>query len=117
MTIRGASGFADGSGQAAVELLGALPAVLLAALTLFQLLAVGYAAIGAGNAAEAAALALAAGGDERAAALAAAPGFDDDSLRLERTGGKVEVTVRPLSPIASVSRALAVTSTAVVAAP
>ena len=46
-------------GQASVELLGAVPALLLLGLVAFQLLAVGYAAVLAGNAAEAGALAAA----------------------------------------------------------
>ena len=49
-------------GQATVELLALLPAVLLVGLVCLQLLAVGYAKVLAGTAAEAGALALAVGG-------------------------------------------------------
>ena len=53
-------------GQATLEALGALPAILLVGLVALQLLAVGYSSVLAGTAAEAGALALAAGGDPRA---------------------------------------------------
>ena len=41
------------SGQASVELLGAVPALMLLGFVFFQLLAVGYASVLAGSAAEA----------------------------------------------------------------
>ena len=47
-------------GQASVELVGAVPALMLLALVAFQLLAVGYSSVLAGDAAEAGALARAA---------------------------------------------------------
>ena len=56
------------NGQAAIELLGALPVLLLLGVAVAQLLAVGYAAVLAGNAAEAGALALAARADAEASA-------------------------------------------------
>jgi hypothetical protein len=62
-------------GQASVELLGMLPLLLAVALAAAQLLAVGYAGMLAGNAAEAGALALAGGGDPRASARHALPGW------------------------------------------
>jgi len=46
-------------GQASVELLGVLPLLIVLGLAALQLLAVGYASVLAGNAAEAGALALA----------------------------------------------------------
>ena len=52
---------ADERGQATVELVAALPALLLAALVALQLLAAGYALTLADGAAEAGALALASG--------------------------------------------------------
>src|SRR5690606_19668818 len=51
------------SGQATIELLGGLPLVLAFGLVALQLLAVGYAAVLAGVAAEAGALAYAGGAD------------------------------------------------------
>ena len=62
----GIRGRSTETGQASVELLGVLPLVVALALAVFQLLAVGYSSVLAGNAAEAGALALAAGGDARA---------------------------------------------------
>src|SRR4051812_49903385 len=62
-------------GQASVEVLGALPVVLLVGAVLLQLLALGYSAALAGSAAEAGALAAASGADVRDAARAAVPGW------------------------------------------
>ena len=62
-------------GQATVEVLGALPALLLLGLVALQLLAVGYSAVLAGAAAEAGALALAGGGDARAGGAPVPPGL------------------------------------------
>ena len=95
-------------GQATVELLGAVPAVLVLALVLFQLLAVGYAQVSAGGAAEAGALALAAGADAEAGAREALPGWSRAGARIAVSGGRVQVTLRPLSPLRAVSRKLEV---------
>ena len=95
-------------GQSTVELLGAVPAVLVLALVLFQLLAVGYAQVAAGGAAEAGALALAAGADAEAGAREALPGWSRAGARIAVAGGKVRVTLRPLSPLRAVSRKLEV---------
>jgi hypothetical protein len=95
-------------GQAAVELLGATPAVLVLALVLFQLLAVGYAHVAAGGAAEAGALALAAGGDPEAGAREALPGWSRAAARIDVSGATVRVALRPLSPLRALSRRLEV---------
>lgn len=105
------------AGQASVELLGALPALIVLGLFLFQALAVGYSAVLAGNAAEAGALSLAGGADPREAARAAVPDWSRARMRVAVTGGRVEVAMRPPSPIDSVERRLEVTSEAVVGAP
>jgi hypothetical protein len=102
-------------GQASVELLGALPALFALALIALQLLAVGYASVVAGNAAEAGALALAAGGDARAGAREALPGWTRAGAAVSVVGGRVEVHLRPPSPLRAVGRALAVNATAEVA--
>lgn len=102
-------------GQASVELLGALPALIALALVVLQLLAVGYAAALAGNAAEAGALALAAGGDARAGAREALPGWTRAGASVSVTGGEVAVHLRPPSPLRAVGRALAVSASAEVA--
>jgi hypothetical protein len=105
------------SGQASVELLGALPAMLLLGLVVFQLLAVGYSASLAGTAAEAGALALAGGGDATAGARASVPGWSRAGLRVRVVGGAVHVAMRPPSPLHAVGRALEVNASAAVGAP
>ncbi len=98
--------------QASVELLGALPALLLLGLVLLQLLAVGYSATLAGSAAEAGALALAAGDDGHEGARRALPGWSRDQTDVDVAGGRVTVVLRPPSLLAIVSRTLAVESSA-----
>jgi hypothetical protein len=102
-------------GQASVELVGAVPALLLLALVVFQLLAVGYSAILAGNAAEAGALALAGGTDARAGARSAVPGWSRARMSVSVLGGSVRVGMRPPSPLAALARRLTVSSSAAVA--
>jgi len=93
-------------GQASVEIMAALPALLGLALVVFQLLAVGYSAVLAGNAAEAGALALAAGADAREAARSAVPGWSRAGMTVTAAGDDVEVSLRPPSPLALVRRML-----------
>jgi uncharacterized protein (UPF0333 family) len=87
-------------GQASVELVAALPALLVLALVVFQLLAIGYSAVLAGNAAEAGALALAAGGDARDAARKAVPGWSRAGMTVTARADRVEVGLRPPSALA-----------------
>ena len=101
-------------GQAAVELLGAVPAVLVLALVLAQALAVGYASVLAGSAAEAGALALAAGADASAGARESLPGWSRAGARVEERGGDVEVTLRPPALLEALGRRLEVTGRAAV---
>jgi hypothetical protein len=101
-------------GQASVELAAALPALMLLALVVFQLLAVGYSAVLAGEAAEAGALALAGGADARAAARAAVPGWSRARMSVTVGGDVVRVVLRPPSPLAIVERRLQVHATAAV---
>jgi len=102
-------------GQASVELMGALPALVLLGLVMLQLLAVGYAAVLAGGAAEAGALALAAGGDASGAARIALPGWSQDHLRVDVERGRVAVTLRAPSPLAALAERLEVSASAAVA--
>jgi len=104
---------ADQRGQAAVELIAALPALLLAALVALQLLTTGYALTLADGAAEAGALALASGGSASEAARRALPGWAEDDVEVAVEGGRVTVRLRPPSPLAAVAEQLAVTSSAV----
>jgi hypothetical protein len=102
----------DASGQATIELVAALPALLLTALVALQLLAVGHAVTLADGAAEAGALALASGGSAADAARDALPGWAEDDLTVSIRGGTVTVRLSPLSPLRSLAERLAVTSTA-----
>ena len=104
-------------GQAAVELLATLPLLLVVALAVTQVLAVGYASVLAGNAAEAGALALAGGGDARAAARAALPGWTRARGQVSVEGGEVTVRVRPPTLLRALSRRLELSATAEVEAP
>ena len=99
-------------GQASVEVLGALPAILVAGLVVFQLLALGYSKVLAGNAAEAAALAIAGGGEPRDAARAAVPGWSRAHMRVDVSGGHVRVRMRPPSPLRVVAQALEIEAAA-----
>ncbi len=103
---------ADSSGQASVELVAALPLVVLAALVALQLLAAGYALTLADGAAEAGALALAAGGPAPEAARAALPGWAEDDVEVRVEGGRVTVRLRPPSPFRALAEGLEVSSEA-----
>jgi Flp pilus assembly protein TadG len=100
------------SGQATVELVAAVPALLLAALLSLQLLAAGYALTLADGAAEAGALALAEGGSVGDATRHALPGWAADDVSISVRGEEVSVRLRPPSPFGAVADHLTVTSTA-----
>jgi hypothetical protein len=100
------------AGQASVELLAGIPALVLAALVALQLGAAGYAATLADGAAEAGALAIAAGRPPRPAIAEALPGWARDRYAVEVERGSVRVELRPPSPIEGVAGALAVSSSA-----
>jgi hypothetical protein len=99
-------------GQASVELLAALPALILAAAISVQLLLVGYSLSIADGAAEAGALAGAAGRDAGQAAREALPGWARSRSRVSAADGRVRVEVRPPAPLAAVASALTVRSEA-----
>jgi hypothetical protein len=121
--IRGGRGAAErpchrgARGQATVETIALAPLIIVIGLALLQLLAVGYASVLAGNAAEAGALALAAGTDGRAGAKQALPGWSRARARVEVEGGRVEVHLRPPSPIEALADGLEVSAAAAVEAP
>jgi hypothetical protein len=104
-------------GQATVEVLALVPAFVALGLGLLQLLAVGYAGVLAGNAAEAGALAVARGGDPRAEVRRALPGWSTAQARTKVEGGRVRVSLRPPSPLHALAERLEVTATAAVEAP
>lgn len=99
-------------GQATVELIAALPALLLAALVALQLLAAGYAMTLADGAAEAGALAWASGGSAADAAREALPGWAEDDVSVAVESGTVSVQLRPPSPIPALSKRLTISSSA-----
>jgi hypothetical protein len=113
---QGALGRAS-AGQATVEAIALVPVMVAIGLGILQLLVVGYASVLAGNAAEAGALALAGGADARAAAKQALPGWSRARASLEVEGGRVEVRLRPPSPLKALAEGLEVTATATVEAP
>lgn len=96
-------------GQATVELLAAIPLLLVAGGVALQLLLVGYALTLADGAAEAGALALAAGRPAKGAAEKALPSWARAAEVVVR-GGEVTVRLAPPSLLAAVGERLAVTS-------
>jgi hypothetical protein len=102
-------------GQATLEALALVPVFVALGLGLLQLLAVGYAGVLAGNAAEAGALALARGGDARVEVRNALPGWSRSSVAVDR--GRVEVRLRPPSLLHALADRLEVTATAAVEDP
>ena len=105
-------GAAGEEGQATVELVAALPAILLAGYLAFQMLAAGYALSLADGAAEAGALALAAGRPATEATRAALPGWAADEVEVSVRGGRVTVRLRPPSLSGALAEHLAVTGSA-----
>jgi hypothetical protein len=105
------------AGQAAVELVAGLPALLLIGVVVMQLLAVGYTAVLAGDAAEAGALAIARGRAPELAARAAIPGWARARMQVRRAVGAVHVQVRPPQLLPWTSNVLMINVSAAVAAP
>jgi hypothetical protein len=104
-------------GQASVELIAGIPALLLAGLIALQLLAVGYSLTLADAAAEAGALAIAIGREPEPAVDEALPGWAGDRVEVDTAGGRVTVELRPPAPLAAVAERLAVSSSAWVRRP
>ena len=102
----------DRTGQATVELVAAVPALVLGGLVALQLLVTGYVLTLADGAAESGAAALAGGGHPRAAVRAALPKWEQDRVRVAVDGTRVEVRVRPPSPLPVLGQALEVSSSA-----
>jgi hypothetical protein len=105
------------TGQASVEILAMLPVLVAVALVVLQLLAVGYASVLAGSAAEAGALALAADADPQASVREALPGWSRAGARVSVDDDRVEVHLRPPSLLRVLADRLEVSATATVAAP
>ncbi len=79
-------------GQASVELVAAVPILLIVCLTVAQLVVAGFALWSAGNAAHAGARAQLVGGDTEGAALSVLPGWLKEVARIE-TGDGVTVEI------------------------
>ena len=97
-------------GQATVELLAGIPALVLAGLVALQLLATGYSLTLADGAAEAGAMALAAGKPAEPAVREALPGWAHGRTHVDVDGGRLTVRLDPPSPLAAVARGLEVSS-------
>lgn len=102
--------FLAADGQATIELLAGIPALLLAGLVALQLLATGYSLTLADGAAEAGAMALAAGKPAQPAVREALPGWARDRAHVHVRGGRLTVQLEPPSPLDAIGRRLAVTS-------
>jgi hypothetical protein len=100
------------AGQATVELVAALPALLLAGYVAFQLLATGYALTLADGAAEAGALALASGRPASKATRDALPGWAADEIDVSIRGGRVTVRLQPPAIVDAIAERLTVTGSA-----
>jgi hypothetical protein len=99
-------------GQATVELIAAVPILLLSGYVAFQLLAAGYALTIADGAAEAGALALASGRSAVGASRDALPGWAEDEAEIMVRGGRVTVRLRPPGIYRGLADRLAVTGSA-----
>jgi len=99
-------------GQASIELIAGVPALLLAGVIALQLLVVGYSLTLADAAAESGALAVAVGRDPEPAVDEALPGWASDRVEVDSEGGRVTVELRPPAPLAAVAERLAVSSSA-----
>ncbi len=104
-------------GQASVELVAAVPAVLVAAGIVFQLLVVGYCSSLADGAAEAGALAAAAGRPVGPAVRAALPAWAEPRTKVDRDGETLRVGIAAPSPLEALGSRLGVDSSAWVRTP
>lgn len=84
-----------GRGQAQIELIAGIPALLVAAAISLQLLAVGYAQALADGAAEAGAIAAADGRDPEEAARTGLPGWASNRVDVEVDDGEILVELEP----------------------
>lgn len=97
-------------GQATVELIAAIPLLLVTGAIALQLLLAGYALTLADGAAEAGALALAAGRPARSAAEGSLPSWAEDRAEVSVRGGEVTVRLAPPALLTAVADRLVVTS-------
>lgn len=114
---RGGSASRSQLGQATVELVAGLPALLLAAFVALQLLAAGFALTLADGAAEAGAVAIVSGRDAGPAVRGALPVWARDHASVKVEGGRVTVQVSPPSPLDLLSERIHLSSSAWVRRP
>src|SRR3954467_8102574 len=93
-------------GQATMELLAGIPALVLAGLVALQLLATGYSLTLADGAAEAGAMALAAGKPAEPAGREALPRWARGRIDVDVDGGRLTVRLEPPSPFAAIAHGL-----------
>ena len=93
-----------------MELLAAIPLLLVAGAIALQLLLAGYALTLADGAAEAGALALAAGRPAKSAVEESLPAWAEGEAEISVQGGEVTVRLAPPSLLAAIGDRLAVTS-------
>jgi hypothetical protein len=98
------------SGQATIEVLAAVPLLILAGAVALQLLLCGYALTLADGAAEAGALALAAGRPAKRAAENSLPAWAAERSEVAIRGGEVTVRLLPPSLLGAAAKHLAVRS-------
>jgi hypothetical protein len=99
-------------GQAAIEMVGLLPLLVVAALAVGQVLAAGAARGAAQAAAQAAAMALVQGGDPVAHARAAAPDWSRDRLTVRIHGRAVRARIVPRTVLPGTAGLLTATAEA-----
>jgi hypothetical protein len=100
------------AGQASVELVGALPLVIVVALAAFAVISAHAAGEQAGEAAEAGAIAILQDRDPRAAARAALPAAVRQRTAIVIAGTRVHVRVRPRVPLPGLGDRLAASADA-----
>ena len=101
-------------GQASVEAVAGIAALLLGGLLCFQVLATGYSVTVADGAAAAGAVAAVRGEPVEPAVRDALPGWARSRVSVSRIGDSVSVRIRPPSPFPVLSDRMTLTSTAVV---
>lgn len=108
----GRPGTGGSSGQATVEAVVGIGALMLAGLLCFQLMAAGYTATIADGAAAAGAVALVRGEPVEPAVREALPGWARDRVSVSRAGSMVRIRLRPPAIFPSMSDALEVSAEA-----
>lgn len=100
------------AGQATVEVLAAVPILLLTGFVCFQALATGYCQSLADSASQAGAIAAIRGQSAGAAARSSLPGWAADRSRVSVQGRRVEVRLVPPSPFGVLADLITVDSSA-----